>query len=146
MHLIAKNKRAYFDYEIIKKYEAGMVLLGTEIKSIRAHKVSLKGSFISVRNAQANWKGGQIARWEQAGRGSHEENRERKLLLNKKELVSIQKQIDEKGYTVVPLSLGLVGGKAKLEIGLARGKKQYDKRNTMKERDIAMKEVRKVVR
>lgn len=146
MHLIAKNKRAYFDYQIFKKYEAGLVLLGTEIKAIRDHRVSIKGSFISVRNGEAWWKGGQIAKWEQAGKGSHEENRERKLLLNKKELKYLQKKLDEKGLTVVPLALGLVGGKAKIEIGLAKGKKEYDKRNTMKERDVARKETRGIVR
>lgn len=142
MKLISKNKRAFFDYEIIKKFEAGLVLLGTEIKAIRDHRVSLKGSFISIRNGEAWWKGGQIARWECAGKTSHEENRERKLLLNKKEIKTIQKHLEEKGYSVVPLALGLVRGRAKIEIGIGRGKKKYDKRQTLKEKEVKMKEVR----
>lgn len=138
--IIAKNKRAFFDYEIIKKYQAGISLLGTEIKSIRDHKVSLLGSFISVQNGEAFWKGGQIARWDCAGQTSHEENRERKLLLHAKEIKSMQKALDEKGLTIVPLSLGLVRGRAKLEIAIAKGKKEYDKRNTVKHRDLERRE------
>lgn len=135
--IIAKNKRAFFDYEIIKKYQAGISLMGSEIKSIRDHKISMLGSFISIQGGEAFWKGGQIARWEAAGQVSHEENRERKLLLHKKEITSLQKALDMKGLTIVPLSLGLVRGRAKLEIGLAKGKKNYDKRNTIKERDLS---------
>jgi len=135
--IIAKNKRAFFDYEIIKKYQAGLSLMGSEIKSIREHKVSMLGSFVSIQNGEAFWKGGQIARWESAGQVSHEEDRERKLLLHKAEIVKMQKFLDEKGLTIIPLSLGLVRGRAKLEIAVAKGKKNYDKRNTIKERDLS---------
>ncbi|MEI7510793.1 MAG: SsrA-binding protein SmpB [Candidatus Peregrinibacteria bacterium] len=145
MKLIAKNKRARFDYEILKIFEAGMVLLGTEIKSIRDHRVSLVGSFISVRDGEAWWKGGTIAPWECAGKTSHTEQRDRKLLLKKSEIKTLEKALNEKGHTVVPLALGLVRGKAKIEIALAKGKKQYDKRETIKQRDIdrAEKTIRK---
>jgi len=135
--IIAKNKRAFFDYEIIKKYQAGLSLMGSEIKSIREHKVSMLGSFVSIQNGEAFWKGGQIARWESAGQVSHEEDRDRKLLLHKAEIIKMQKFLDEKGLTIVPLSLGLVRGRAKLEIAVAKGKKNYDKRNTIKERDVS---------
>ena len=135
--IIAKNKRAFFDYEIIKKYQAGLSLMGSEIKSIREHKVSMLGSFVSIQNGEACWKGGQIARWESAGQVSHEEDRDRKLLLHKAEIIKMQKFLDEKGLTIVPLSLGLVRGRAKLEIAVAKGKKNYDKRNTIKERDVS---------
>ena len=138
--IIAKNKRAFFDYEIIKKYQAGLSLMGAEIKSIREHKVSMLGSFVSIQNGEAFWKGGQIARWESAGQVSHEEDRDRKLLLHKAEIIKMQKFLDEKGLTIVPLSLGLVRGRAKLEIAVAKGKKNYDKRNTIKERDISRRE------
>jgi len=135
--IIAKNKRAFFDYEIIKKYQAGLSLMGSEIKSIREHKISMLGSFVSIQNGEAFWKGGQIARWESAGQVSHEEDRDRKLLLHKAEIIKMQKFLDEKGLTIVPLSLGLVRGRAKLEIAVAKGKKNYDKRNTIKERDLS---------
>ncbi len=141
MKIIAKNKRAFFDYEIIKKFVAEISLLGTEIKSVRDHKVSMLGSFISVQNNEAFWKGGQIARWDCAGQTSHEENRERKLLLHKKEIKTMQKALDEKGYTIIPLALGLEKGRAKLEIAIAKGKKQYDKRQTIKNRDLERREI-----
>ncbi len=141
MKIIAKNKRAFFDYEILKQFQAGISLLGTEIKSIRDHRVSLLGSFVSVQNGEAWWKGGQIAKWEHAGKLSHDENRERKLLLHKKEIATLQKFLDERGYTIVPLSLGLVRGKAKLEIGIAKGKKNYDKRQAIKKRDLERREM-----
>ncbi len=136
MKVISKHKRARFDYEILKVLEAGLVLLGTEIKSIREHRVSLMGSFISVREGEAWWKGGSIASWECAGKNGHIEHRDRKLLLKKSEIKTLEKALNEKGYTVIPLTLGLVRGKAKLEIALAKGKKQYDKRETLKKKDI----------
>ena len=143
MKQIAANKRAYYDYEILETYEAGLVLTGSEIKSIREGKVSLKGSFISVRNGESWWKGGMVLPWSNAAKGTnHEENRERKLLLHKKEIKKIQKSLDLMGYTVVPLKLGLVRGRAKIVIGLAKGKKNYDKRHSIKKRDIERRELR----
>ena len=138
MKLISKNRRAFYDYEIGQRYESGISLLGSEIKSIRASRVTLKGSFISLRDGQAVWKGGTIQHWEQAGEGKgHEERRDRPLLLHKKELKKMQKAVDEKGYTIIPIALGLVRGRAKLEIALAKGKREYDKRHSLKNKDIA---------
>lgn len=116
--------------------------MGTEIKSIREHRVSLKGSFISVRSGEVWWKGGQIQPWEHSGSTGHEINRERKLLLNKREIKKLQKALDEKGFTIVPLALGLSRGRAKLEIALARGRKKYDKRQAIKSRDIERRDLR----
>lgn len=139
MKVIAKNKRAFYDYEILKKYEAGLSLFGSEIKSIREGNVNIKGSFISVRSGEAFWKGGFIKHWRFAGKNTEDEARDRKLLLNKREIVHLEKGLNEKGNTVIPLALGLVRGRAKLEIALARGKRQYDKRQTLKQRDVDKK-------
>ncbi len=141
MKYLSQNRRARFDYEILKTFISGISLLGSEVKSLRLNRVSLKGSFISVRNKEAFWKGGSIQPWENA-QIQHDERRDRKLLLNKKELKELERASDEKGNTIVPLGIGFIRGKAKLEIGLARGKKQYDKRNTIKARDIERRVVR----
>ena len=101
MKVISKHKRARFDYEILKVLEAGLVLLGTEIKSIREHRVSLMGSFISVREGEAWWKGGSIASWECAGKNGHIEHRDRKLLLKKSEIKTLEKALNEKTRTVL---------------------------------------------
>ncbi len=145
--LVNKNRRAFYDYEIGDRYEAGISLLGTEIKSIREGRVTLKGSFISLQGGEAYWKSGLIQPWEHTKKGTgHEENRDRKLLLHKKELKKIIKAMDEKGATIVPLALVLVRGRAKLEIALAKGKKQYDKRHSLKEKDIKRRELASAIR
>lgn len=136
MKIIAKNKRASYDYEILKKYQAGLSLNGSEIKSIREHNVNIKGSFVSIRNGEAFWKSGFIKHWKYSAHEPMEENRDRKLLLHKREIAHLEKALNEKGNTIVPLALGLVRGRAKLEIGLARGKKKYDKRESIKKRDM----------
>lgn len=143
MKPFAQNRRAFFDYDIIEKFEAGIVLLGTEIKSVREHRVSIKGSFISIQKGEAWWKGGQIQPWEHSKHGGHEIARERKLLLKKREIKKLQKSIDEKGYTLIPLTLKTVRGNAKLEIALARGRKKYDKRHLIKSRDIERRDLAK---
>ncbi len=146
MKLINKNRRAFYDYEIGQRFEAGISLLGSEIKSIRASRVTLKGSFISLINGQAVWKGGLIQPWEHQQKGSgHDERRERPLLLKKKELKQLTKAMEEKGFTIIPIALGLVRGRAKLEIALAKGKKQYDKRHTIKARDVERRELRNII-
>lgn len=137
MKIISKNRRAFYDYEIFDKFEAGISLLGSEIKSIRENRVSLKGSFISFSSGEAIWKNGQIQNSAfSSNNKNHEVERERKLLLHKKEINKIIKNVEEKGYTVVVLSMGLLGGNAKLNIALAKGKKNYDKRHSLKEKDI----------
>ncbi len=138
MKIIAKNKRARFDYELLKKYEVGLELRGAEIKSIREGNVHLKGSFLTVRGGEAFWKSGFIKRWRTSSENI-DENRERKLLLHKKEIASLEKGLNEKGNTVVPLELGLVRGKAKMRIALAKGKRKYDKRESIKKREVDRK-------
>lgn len=134
--VIAKNKKAYFLYEILEKFVAGMVLTGSEIKSIRAGKINFVDSYGVIENGEAYIRGLHIAPYERGGYANHEPTRDRKLLLNKKEIQKIAKRISEKGYTFVPLSCFInEKGIAKLEMGLARGKKAYDKRESIKQRD-----------
>jgi len=145
--VVNKNRRAFFDYEIGDKYEAGLSLLGTEIKSIRESRVTLKGSFISIQNGEAFWKSGLIQPWEHTKKGfGHEEMRDRKLLLHKKELKKIIKSTADNGTTIVPLALVLVRGKAKLQIAIAKGKKQYDKRHALKTKDVKRRELASAIR
>ena len=130
---ISVNRKAYHDYEIEEKYEAGLSLLGSEIKSIRKGKVQLKQAYISFTNSEAYLKGMNIARCETAGNYfQHDEERERKLLLHKREIVKLASKVKIQGYTCIPLKLYLKDGKAKLEIALARGKSLHDKRNDAK--------------
>lgn len=129
-----RNKKAFFNYEILDKFEAGISLLGAEVKSLRAGRGSLVGAFVTVRDGQAYLKNFQIPKWEFAQQ-TIDPLRDRKLLLRKREIKKIQKKLDEKGHTVVPLRLYFSRGYAKLEIALAKGKQQHDKRQTIKERD-----------
>ena len=133
---VAKNRKAYHDYFIEDTYEAGLVLTGTEIKSIRQAKVQLKEAFVSIRNDEAFVKGMHIAAYDHGNRYNHDETRDRKLLLHKHEIKKLEEASQVKGYTLVPLHLYLKNGRAKLEIGLAKGKHLYDKRNVEKERDM----------
>lgn len=130
---ISVNKKAYHDYDIEEKYEAGLSLLGSEIKSIRKGKVQLKQAYISFINAEAFIKGMNIARCETAGNYfQHDEERDRRLLLHKREIVKLASKVKIQGYTCIPLKLYLKDGKAKLEIALAKGKSLHDKRNDEK--------------
>jgi SsrA-binding protein len=130
-----KNKKAYFNYEIIDKFEAGIVLSGTEIKSIRAGKASLADAYCKFIDGEL-WVLMSIAEYSHGGVYNHEPNRRRKLLLTKRELRKLEKKTQESGMTIVPLRLYLNDkGFAKLEIALARGKKKYDHRQAIKDRD-----------
>ncbi len=133
--LIASNRKAYHDYFIDESLEAGLVLVGSEIKSIRAGKVNLRDSYVTIRDGEAWLIGSHIAGYAQASYQDHEPRRDRKLLLHRREILRLRQRVDQKGYTIVPLKLYLKGGRAKVEIGLARGKRQYDKRETIAERD-----------
>ncbi|WZU02066.1 SsrA-binding protein SmpB [Erysipelothrix sp. D19-032] len=135
MSVVAKNRKAYHDYFIEDEFEAGMVLLGTEIKSIRDGKVQLKEAFISIKDGEAWIKGMHIGLYEQGNRFNHDELRDRKLLLHSHEIEKLQKGQTLQGYTIVPLNIHLSKGRAKLQIALAKGKHLYDKRQTEKERD-----------
>lgn len=140
--VIAKNRKAYHDYFIEDKYEAGLVLVGTEIKSIRKGAVQLKDAYVNIKDNEAYVVGMHISAYEFGNRFNHDERRDRKLLLHEQEIKKIFKAIQQKGYTVVPLSLYLSNGKAKLEIALAKGKATYDKREALKEKD-AKREIEK---
>lgn len=126
--VIAQNKKANHDYFIEKTFEAGMVLQGTEIKSIRAGRVQLKDSFVLVRNGEAWIHNMHISPYEQGNRFNHNPLRVRKLLLHKKEIAELAGAVKRDGYTIVPLKIYIKDGYAKLLIGLGKGKKKYDKR------------------
>jgi SsrA-binding protein len=132
-----KNKKAYFDFEILEKLVAGMELTGTEIKSIRMGKASLADSYCFFKNNELWVKGMRVSEYDQGSYNNHEPYRERRLLLNRKELNRFEKRVREKGLTMVVLRLFInENNLAKLEIALARGKKEYDKRETIKEKDM----------
>ena len=132
-----RNKKATFEYTILDKYTAGIVLVGTEIKSIREGKVSLQESYCLFNGDELYIRGMNIAAYKEAGPTSHQPDRERKLLLNRNELRKIRKKSEEKGLTIIPLKLFInARGLAKLEIGVGKGKKIYDKRQSIKEKDM----------
>lgn len=131
-----KNKKAYFDYFVEKEIEAGIELVGTEIKSIRNGSVDLKDSFVNIKNNEAYVINMYIARYEEGNIFNHDERRTRKLLLHKKEILKLKEEVGVVGKSIVPLKLYIKKNKAKLLIGLAKGKKTYDKRETIKKRDM----------
>lgn len=143
--VIADNRSARHEYELLDRYEAGLELKGTEIKSIRKGKVQLKDSYISIRDGQAVIKGMHIAPYEFGNRFNHEEVRDRRLLLHKKEILKLDQAVRLKGFTLVPVSIYLVHGLCKLEIAVARGKNLHDKRESAKKRD-AEREIRKAMK
>lgn len=126
--VLAQNKKASHDYFIEETFEAGMVLQGTEIKSIRAGRVQLKDSFVLIRNGEAWIHNMHISPYEQGNRFNHDPLRQRKLLLHKKEIDKLTGAVKRDGYTIVPLKVYIKDGFAKLLIGLGKGKKNYDKR------------------
>jgi len=131
-----KNKKAWHDYEFIERFTAGMQLTGTEIKSIRAGKASLVDSYCYFRDDELYVKGMHITEYDFGNINNHDPKRDRKLLLNRKELKKLAKNVKEKGLTIVTLNIFLnEKGYAKLEIALARGKKEYDKREDLKKKD-----------
>ena len=136
--LIAKNKKAYHDYFIDETYEAGIALHGTEVKSMRMGKCSVKESFIRIENGEVFVYGMHVSPYEKGNIFNKDPLRVKKLLLHKQEINKLLGKIKEKGYTLVPLQVYFKNGKAKVEIGLARGKKLYDKRE-----DIAKKDARR---
>lgn len=140
-----KNKKAYFDYFIESEIEAGLVLVGTEIKSIRNGSCNLKDSYAIIKNNEAFILGMYIAKYEEGNRFNHEETRTRKLLLNKKEILKIKSSIEKEGYSLIPLKLYFKKNKIKLLLGIAKGKKLYDKRETMKEKDQLLEAKRSLI-
>lgn len=135
MKVIAKNKTAHYNYFIEEKLEAGLKLVGSEIKSIRDGKVSINEAYVTFKNGEAFITNMHISAYEQANRNNHKETRPRKLLLHKKETLKFFSKSKEQGYSVIPLLLYIKDGLAKLEIGLAKGKKDYDKRDDLRKKD-----------
>jgi SsrA-binding protein len=133
--IVSTNRKARHDYEILDTYEAGLVLTGSEIKSIRAGHVNLREGFVQVRGNELWLLNTHIATYDQAGQFGHDPLRPRKLLLHRKEINRITARVQEKGLTIVPTMLYLTRGLAKVEIALARGKRQYDKRESLRRRD-----------
>lgn len=134
--IISRNRKAFHDYHILDTYEAGLVLIGSEIKSIRANRVNLTDGFVQEVGGELWLMGVHIAPYEQASIFGHQDPlRPRKLLLHKREIARIIDQIQKKGFTAVPTMLYLVNGRAKVEIALAKGKKLYDKRDSISKRE-----------
>ena len=130
-----KNRKASYDYEIEDTYEAGIVLKGTEVKSIREGKANLKDSYAIIKNGEAFLLNMHISEYDKGNIFNHDPLRTRKLLLHKKEILKLGQKVKEKQFTIIPTKVYLVRGKAKLEIALGKGKKLYDKRDTEKARD-----------
>lgn len=146
MATFATNKKAHFDYEIIEKFEAGIELLGNEVKSIRLGRAQLIGSFVVLRGGEAYITGLIIPPYQAHNtHSSYTEDRTRKLLLNKKQLLHLSESLKNKGLTLIAISLYNKGPKIKIEIGLAKGKKKFDKRETIKKRDTD-REVRRTLK
>jgi len=133
--VVAKNRKAYHDYFIDEVYEAGIALVGTEVKSIRAGKVSLRDSYAEVRGGEVFLQNMHISPYDKGSLFNHDPKRPRRLLLHKREIRRLLGQTTQKGYTLIPLSLYFKRGKVKVELALARGKKLYDKRHDIAKRD-----------
>jgi SsrA-binding protein len=133
--LIAQNKKAYHDFEIGEKFEAGIVLLGTEVKSLREGRANLKDSYARVKHGEVFLVGLHISPYTHASYDNHEPERVRKLLLHRAEIKKLLGKTQERGFSLVPLKLYFTEGKAKIEIALARGKKEYDKRESLKRKE-----------
>lgn len=145
IEIVARNRRASHDYHLLETFEAGLVLTGTEIKSVRDHKVSLQRAFVQPRLEELYLMEATIAPYEHGNRENHEPTRPRKLLLHRREINKILEALQTKGMTMVPTKLYLRDGWAKVEVALARGKKLYDKRSDIRKRD-AERQVERALR
>lgn len=134
--LVAENKKARFDYTIVETFEAGLVLTGSEVKSIRAKQMQLKDSYVAFVGDEAFLQNAHIAEYKNSSYNNHAPERLRKLLLNRRELEEIYGALRERGLTCVPLKVYFKGGRVKLEIALVKGKKAHDKRESIKKRDV----------
>jgi SsrA-binding protein len=142
---VAVNRRAYHDYFIDEKYEAGLALQGTEVKSLRAGRANLRDGYVRVERGEAWLENVHISPYTQGGYANHEPLRPRKLLLHAREIASLVGKIKQRGYTLIPLRLYFAHNRAKVELGLARGKRQYDKRQALATAD-ARREMERAVR
>lgn len=134
--IVATNRKAHFLYHILETYQAGMALLGTEVKALREGRANLQDSFAGIEDGQLFLRDCHISPYSHGGYANHEPRRPRKLLMHKKEIHRLFGKIQAKGFTLIPLKIYFVRGKAKVDIALARGKKMYDKRDDIKERDL----------
>ena len=134
--LEVNNRKAYFDYYVEKEIECGIVLTGTEIKSIRKGSVSIKDTFARIKNGEMFATNMYIAKYDEGNRFNHDERRSRKLLLHKNEILRLEQDVKLEGYSLIPLKLYFKKDKVKILLGLCKGKKLYDKRETIKERDL----------
>ena len=134
------NRKAHYDYFIKDTYEAGIELKGTEIKSLRKANANINDSYARIKNNEVYLTNMYIGKYEEGNIFNHDERRERKLLLHKKEIIKIQNEDTTKRYTLIPLKIYFVRGKAKVELGVCQGKKLYDKRESIKEKDIKRRE------
>lgn len=132
---IVQNRRARHDYEILSRFEAGIALTGSEVKSARDHKVQLQGAYARVKDGEVWLLGAHIAPYANAGYATHDPTRDRKLLLHKKEIRRIAQMVEQRGLTLIPLSMYFKRGKVKVELGVGRGLKRYAKREVVKKRD-----------
>lgn len=143
---LATNKKALFDYNLLEKMEAGLVLTGPEVKAVRAGQINLKGAFITFHGDNAYLTGAHISRYQPAGKQpEYEPERSRRLVLHKREIRYLQGKSQEKGLTIIPLTVYTKHRFLKLEIAVAKGKKEFDKRETIKKRDVE-KEIRRAIK
>lgn len=144
--ILARNPKARHDYHIMETWEAGLVLTGSEIKSVRARKVSLKGAFGVVRHGELWLEGVSIAPYDSGGYANHERERPRKLLMHRREIRRLIGAVEQQGHTLVPLDVHLSGGYAKVTLALGKGKKRYDKRQDLKRKDAEREMARSMKR
>lgn len=137
MKILSENRKAGYDYEILEKFEAGLVLFGQEVKSIKTGHINLAGSYVVIRNLEPYLLGVNVPPYQPNNAGAdYNEARERKLLLNKKEIDYLASKTKQKGFSLIPLKIYEKSGRVKLEFGLAKGKKKYDKKEAIKKRDV----------
>ncbi len=136
MKIVATNRKAYHDYEILETYEAGIVLKGTEVKSAKNGRINLKDSYAKIENGEVFLINAHISPYSHGNVYNHDPRRTRKLLLHKKEIMRLYGKVKEKGLTLIPLKAYIKNGKIKIELGLCKGKKVYDKRAEIKKRDL----------
>ena len=142
MKVLAENRKAYFEYFIENKFEAGLALIGSEVKSLRNESVSLVDTYVQIKNGEAFAVNMFIGRYDKNNLEKTDERRTRKLLLHKTEIFKLERAVKEKGYSIIPLKIYFSGKHAKLEIALAKGKKLYDKKRTIQERDLKREALR----
>jgi SsrA-binding protein len=145
MQFVCQNRKAYHDYSIEETIEAGMSLLGTEVKSIREGRINLKDSYVLIKDTEAFLFNCHISPYSHGNIMNHEPLRTRKLLMHKKEIVRLQGKMAQKGYTLIPLKVYFKNGRVKVEVGLAKGKREYEKRDAIKERE-ANREIEKAMK